>query len=101
MHSLLRLAEVSASGIHNILEPACWGIPVMFGPDYKKFREAVELIALGGAFTFKSREEFYVIIGKLLSDNDLYGSAALTAKGYIAANKGVSGRIVDAIINQP
>ena len=31
-------------GIHNILEPACWGIPVMFGPNHEKFREAVDLI---------------------------------------------------------
>ena len=41
------IAEVGGGfgrGIHNILEPACWGIPVLFGPNHKKFREAVDLI---------------------------------------------------------
>ena len=41
-------------GIHNILEPACWKIPVIFGPKYEKFREAVELIKAEGAFSFDS-----------------------------------------------
>ena len=45
-------------GIHNILEPACWKIPVIFGPNYKKFREAVELINENGAISFNSFERF-------------------------------------------
>ena len=40
-------------GIHNILEPACWKIPVIFGPKYEKFREAVELIRSGRGFFFR------------------------------------------------
>jgi len=38
-------------GIHNVLEPASWGLPVLFGPVHLKFREALELIAEGGAFS--------------------------------------------------
>ena len=37
-------------GIHNILEAATYGLPVIFGPNYRKFSEAVELIERGGAF---------------------------------------------------
>lgn len=44
------------SGIHNTLEAAVYGIPVLFGPNFEKFIEAKELIACGGGFTFDSRE---------------------------------------------
>jgi 3-deoxy-D-manno-octulosonic-acid transferase len=95
------VAEVGGGfgkGIHNILEPACWGIPVIFGPDHKKFREANELLLLGGAFTFSSREEFNATLDRLLSEMNFYKAAALTTKKFIADNKGVTGIIVDAII---
>ena len=52
-------------GIHNILEPACFGIPVVFGPNFIKFREAVELIKEGGAFTFSDYNEFASIADRL------------------------------------
>jgi len=94
------VAEVGGGfgkGIHNILEPACWGIPVLFGPDHKKFREAIELIEAGGAFTFKTKEEFYSILGKLLSDGEFYIKAAGTSKKYISENKGVTAKITDEL----
>ena len=58
LSSAYRYAYIAAigggfgKGIHNILEPACWGIPVVFGPNHKKFREAVDLINERGAMTF-------------------------------------------------
>jgi 3-deoxy-D-manno-octulosonic-acid transferase len=91
------IAEVGGGfgkGIHNILEPATWGIPVLFGPDHKKFREAVDMIGLGGAFIFKNRMEFYNILDRLLTDSDFYISAAGKAKKYIAENKGVTLKII-------
>lgn len=45
------------NGIHNILEAATWGLPVIFGPKYQKFAEACDLIALGGAFSVGSYDE--------------------------------------------
>ena len=58
LSSAYRYAYIAAIGcgfgkwIHNILEPACWGIPVIFCPRYKKFMDAVELINENGAMTF-------------------------------------------------
>ncbi|MCB0807291.1 MAG: 3-deoxy-D-manno-octulosonic acid transferase, partial [Bacteroidales bacterium] len=52
-------------GIHNILEAVTFGKPVVFGPNYRKFNEAVELIQNGGAFTIKDEKEFLTITGKL------------------------------------
>jgi 3-deoxy-D-manno-octulosonic-acid transferase len=44
-------------GIHNTLEAAAFGLPVIFGPNYQKFNEAVDLISAGAAFTIKNQEE--------------------------------------------
>jgi 3-deoxy-D-manno-octulosonic-acid transferase len=92
-------------GIHNILEPACWGIPVMFGPRYKNFREAIELINLNGAMTFNSFEKFSGIIDKWLSDEPYYLKSAKTASEYVNNNTGATGRILLEIfrkdINKP
>ena len=85
------------TGLHNILEPACWKIPVIFGPDYKKFREAVDLTDLKGAISFNSFETFSEIVDKLISDEDFYKRAAETAGRYIADNTGATARILNEI----
>jgi 3-deoxy-D-manno-octulosonic-acid transferase len=50
------------SGIHNILEAITFGLPVIFGPNYKKFNEANELIALGGAVSIANYQELNLAI---------------------------------------
>ena len=84
-------------GIHNILEPACWKIPVIFGPKYEKFREAVELIKAEGAFSFGSFEDFSAILDKLISDRVFYTAAAETAGTYISKNTGATAIILKEI----
>lgn len=86
-------------GIHNILEPACWKIPVIFGPNYEKFREAVELIKEGGAISFDSYENFAEILNKLISDGSFYLRAADTAGNYITRNTGATARILQEIFS--
>jgi 3-deoxy-D-manno-octulosonic-acid transferase len=49
-------------GIHNIMEPACWGRPVLFGPNYYRFKEADDLISRGGACCFRDRDEFLRVL---------------------------------------
>jgi 3-deoxy-D-manno-octulosonic-acid transferase len=85
------------TGLHNILEPACWKIPVIFGPQYSKFREAVDLISLKGAISFNSFETFSEIIDKFISDEEFYKRAAETAGRYIADNTGATARILNEI----
>lgn len=84
-------------GIHNILEPACWGIPVMFGPRYKKFREAVDLINDNGAMTFDSFVIFSDILDKWLANESFYLKSAKTAADYINKNTGATGKILKEI----
>ncbi len=84
-------------GIHNILEAACWGIPVMFGPNYGKFREAVDLINQNGAKTFKSSEEFSSVLDGWLSDDAFYLKSAKTASLYVSKNTGATSIILSVI----
>jgi len=84
-------------GIHNILEPACWGIPVMFGPEHKKFREAVDLINEKGAMTFDSFGEFSNILDKWLTDEQFYLKSAKAASFYISKNTGATDKILQEI----
>jgi 3-deoxy-D-manno-octulosonic-acid transferase len=85
-------------GIHNILEPACWGIPVLFGPNYKKFHEALELIELEGAFSFKNYSSFEGIIERLLSDETIYKQSAEIAGKYVRRNTGATDKILLGIV---
>ncbi len=81
-------------GIHNILEPACWGIPIMFGPRHKKFKEALDLINEKGAMTFDSFGDFSDILDKWLSDKLFYLKSAKTTVDYINRNTGATGKIL-------
>ena len=84
-------------GIHNILEAACWGIPVLFGPNYNKFREAIELCEAKGAFSFNTYQEFVDILDKFLSDETFYLESAKSAALYVNKNIGVTDKIISEI----
>lgn len=77
-------------GIHNINEAAVYGMPVIFGPNYRKFKEAIEMIAVGGAFTYRTGEEFDAIMGKLLSDPAFLESSGRKAADYVKHNLGAT-----------
>jgi 3-deoxy-D-manno-octulosonic-acid transferase len=103
LSSAYRYAYIAAigggfgKGIHNILEPACWGIPVIFGPRYKKFREAVDLINEKGAMTFDSFRKFSDTLDKWLTDELFYLKSAKTAVDYINKNTGATRKILHEI----
>lgn len=80
-------------GIHNILEAAAWSKPVIFGPNYGKFREACELIELKGAFSFSGFEQFARIVDKWVTDDASRGDAASICEKYVAENQGSAGII--------
>jgi 3-deoxy-D-manno-octulosonic-acid transferase len=87
-------------GIHNILEPACWGIPVVFGPRHEKFREAVDLINENGAMTFDSFGKFSDILDKLLADEQFYLKSAKAAALYVNKNTGATDKILQEIFQK-
>lgn len=103
LSSAYRYATIAAigggfgKGIHNILEAACWGLPVVFGPNHLKFKEAIDMIRIGGAKSFTNYEEFSSIIDKWLTDDEEYKKAATAAGKYVHDNAGATDIIMKAI----
>lgn len=75
-------------GIHNVPEAAVYGLPVIIGPNNQRFREARDLIALGGCFEIHSKDEFASIIERLTTQPDLLSKASKASAEYIRSNAG-------------
>jgi len=89
-----------ATGLHNILEPATFGIPIVFGGNkYTKFKEATDLLNLTSAITVKNNEEFSSTFTSLKNNNDLRTKAGNTNQKYIANNTGATKTIMKYIKN--
>lgn len=88
-----------ATGLHNTLEPAVFGIPVITGPKYKGFKEAEDLIALGGILAVNSQTALNQTINKLRSDKNSRTVSGKKNSDYISKNKGASIRIMEDITN--
>lgn len=84
-------------GIHNTIEPAACGLPVCFGPNFAAFREARELITQGAALSLHSAEDFMRELLALMQNKHKREEMGHTAKEYVAANIGASGRIIATI----
>ncbi len=84
-------------GIHNTLEAAVWGKPVIFGPNYKKYREAMELIEAGGGFSITNAGELKKLADDLLSNEQNLQAASLKAKNYVMENTGATQKILQEI----
>lgn len=84
------------TGIHNTLEPIAFRLPVIFGPKYRKFAEAVQLTQQGGAFSIENDADFKDI-WKQLQDESTYQMAATIAYQYVMDNQGASLQIVKYI----
>lgn len=101
--SLYRYASVAyiggghGAGIHNINEAAVYGIPVVFGPNYHKFKEARDLIELKGAFCVNNAEDTADTLDHLLTDDTARSAAGNIAGRYIADNIGATDRIYSDI----
>ena len=83
-------------GIHNTLEPIAFGLPVIFGKKYKKFEEANQLIATGGAFNISNFKDFEDKM-LFLNDEKNYLDASNAALKYLENNKGATDKIVQFI----
>jgi 3-deoxy-D-manno-octulosonic-acid transferase len=81
-------------GVHNVLEAAVYGKPVIFGPVFNKYIEAIELLEEGGAYTIESALELEDILKQLLSDHQLYMNVCEAAKNYVMTKKGATEKII-------
>ncbi len=99
LSSLYRYGDIAyigggfGEGIHNINEAAVYNMPVLFGPKYGKFKEAKDLIARGGAFSFKDEAGFVEIMDALTTDKSRLSQSGGVAGEYIRENLGATERI--------
>lgn len=100
LSSIYRYADLAVigggfgRGIHNTLEAAVYGIPVLFGSNFAKFNEAHELLACGGAQTFANFETFEQQLTALLENSAQRERAGAAASTYIQANTGATSAIM-------
>jgi 3-deoxy-D-manno-octulosonic-acid transferase len=81
-------------GIHNILEAATFGMPIIFGPEFKKFQEAIDLINLGGAFSISKFEDFQKAINYFIENNEMIIQKGNISSNYVYKMKGATDKIL-------
>jgi len=82
-------------GLHNILEAACYGVPVFFGDqNYQKFQEAMDLIMRGGAFTISGYTELKKNFELLINKPESFLLACEVTRSYVKENLGATDKIV-------
>ncbi|WP_317129230.1 glycosyltransferase N-terminal domain-containing protein [Maribacter algarum] len=86
-----------ATGLHNTLEPAVFGVPVLIGPNYSGFKEAEDLVSLKGLLTITDQWSFDEQMKKLLDSQELLERTGEINSTYIAKNKGASVQIIDYV----
>ena len=100
---LYKYAEIAyvgggfGAGIHNILEAVSYGIPVVFGTNYKRFKEAVDLVSLGSAATIRNKEELCSVLDRYLSDKPLLERAGKISTDYVNKNLGAADKILKEV----
>lgn len=84
-------------GIHNILEPATFGIPIIIGPNYSNFAEAVLLVKLGGCIVISNKEELKQNLDHLISDPIFFKEKSQICHSFIQDNKGATNTIMKTV----
>ncbi len=83
------------TGIHSILEPAAFGLPVIFGPEYHKFQEALDLLKLGAAHSVSDYDEFEFLMDEYQHNEEMLADASKIVRKYVDKNRGASKEIVN------
>jgi len=103
LSSIYRYADVTyvgggfGVGIHNVLEAAVWGKPVIFGPNNQKFQEAQELKQCGGGFEISSYDDFARLMDRFSGDSDYLAGAGRQAGQYVALKSGATDKILSMV----
>ncbi|MBK7631337.1 MAG: 3-deoxy-D-manno-octulosonic acid transferase [Ignavibacteriales bacterium] len=83
--------------IHNVLEAAVYGVPVLFGPKIQNSQEAKKLAEIGGGIVVHNKKQAYKNLRKLFSDDDFRKQTGQISADYVHSNTGATQKILDAI----
>lgn len=84
-------------GIHNTLEAAVWNMPVIFGPNNKKFQEAQGLLKSGGGFEINTYEDFSGLMSSLMNDETFLKQAGAKAGAFVAHLAGATDKVLASV----
>lgn len=84
-------------GIHNVLEAAVWGMPVLFGPNNKHFVEAQGLLQSGGGIEIEDYETFSLIMSQLSDDSPYYGTCGQEAGAFVQSLAGATKKVLSSV----
>lgn len=85
-------------GIHNVPEAAVWGVPVLFGPNNKRFQEAQDLLACKGSFEVTDYDSFNTIISRLISDDKFRHQCGEASANYVKSRSGATDIIMKSVV---
>jgi 3-deoxy-D-manno-octulosonic-acid transferase len=95
--SIVYIGGGFGSGIHNTQEAAIYGNPILFGPNYSKFQEAVDMVAAGGALSIKTADELEAGILNWLDDPDRMAETGSQNIAYMNSCTGATNRILEKL----
>jgi len=103
LSSIYRYGQVTYVGggfgvsIHNTVEAAVWGVPVIFGPNNEKFQEAQELKTCGGGLEISTYDDFARLMDRLTSDTDYMRRSGIASADYVNAKAGATPKILSSV----
>ncbi|MFD1079879.1 3-deoxy-D-manno-octulosonic acid transferase, partial [Longispora fulva] len=83
------------TGLHNVLEPATFGLPVVIGQNFERFPEAAKLLELGGLFSISTSEELEQILQKLIDNRSFRETRGTVSRNFIEENTGATSTVMD------
>ena len=91
---------LTKNGVHNVLEPATFGVPIVIGTEFKKYNEVIDLVALKGCISIANQQEFSSIFTRLKQDESFRKSTGKINKEYIENNVGATEKTMNYLKTQ-
>ncbi len=88
------------TGLHNVLEPAVYGVPIIIGPYFQKFNEAIELVEQGGCIVVNNQQEFNDTLKELYQNKELLVEKGAVSKNYVKNKVGATDYILNYLFEQ-
>lgn len=85
------------TGVHNVLEPATFGIPILIGPNYQKFNEAIDLVKNKACLSVDNSNELSLHLDKFFQSNELRSKTGEKAEKYVVEKTGATAKIIEFI----
>lgn len=87
------------AGLHNILEPATFGIPIVIGPNYSNFAEAIALVNMGGCTSVSNQNQLDEVFSNLITNEDVRHEKGHICSTFVQMNKGATAVVLNHLLN--